>query len=94
MLMKLTATTGTWASVVYVAAFVILGNLILARLNPRPPTERYRLDGGTPWVAFWNLFDKTVFTPEAIDYHRRTLVAIPVVLGTFVFGWLLLGLIW
>ena len=59
-----------------------------------PPQSRYRRDGGTPWVAFWNLFDSSTFTPEAIEFHRRRLLAIPFLLVAFFAGWLLLDWIW
>jgi len=59
-----------------------------------PPRSRYRRDGGVPWVGFWNLFDESVFTPEAIEFHRRRLLAIPFIIAGFVLGWIILDSIW
>jgi hypothetical protein len=78
----------------WLAAFVVGANWHAARTNPRPPLSRYRKDGGLPWVAFWNLFDSDKFTPEAIEFHRRTIRSIPLYLGVFAAGWLLLDMLW
>ena len=79
---------------VYAIAFALVANLIFMRWNPRPPKSRYRKDGRTPWVAFWNVFDTHVFTPEAIRYHRRILASTPLCLGLFALGYLLLDALW
>jgi len=84
----------TPAFLAFLAIFLLGGNWIERRLNPMPPQSRYRRDGTTPWVAFWNLFDESVFTPEAIEFHRRRLISIPCFLAAFVAGWLLLDWIW
>jgi hypothetical protein len=80
------------AGVVFIAAFVILVNWIAWKRNP--PPAKYRKDGGLPFVGFWNLFDESKFTPEAVEYHRRRLRSIPVTLGALVIGWVLFDLIW
>jgi hypothetical protein len=79
---------------VFLVAFAVGSNWIERRRNPRPPWSRYRKDGGIPLVAFWNMFDESKFTPEAIEFHRRRLLAIPVLLAVFALGWLILDLIW
>ena len=82
------------AFIAFLAVLVLGGNWIEAKRNPMPPWERYRKDGRQPWVAFWNLFDDSVFTPEAIEFHRRRLKAIPVFAAVFALGWLILDAIW
>ena len=83
------------AALGFLAIFVIGGNWIHARWNPAPPPEKYRKDGRTSsWIGFWNLFDESTFTPDAIEYHRRRLVAIPFLLMAFATGWLILDSIW
>ena len=93
--MKLDGTIGNlWVAGVFIVAFGIGASWVEARRNPQPPLERYRRDGRAPWVAFWNLFDESVFTPEAVQYHRRLLQAIPVVAFGFALGWVILDLLW
>ena len=93
--MKLNGTIESLpAFVTLLVTLFVGGNWIEARRNPRPPLSRYHKDGGTPWVAFWNVFDESKFTPEAIEYHRRRLRSIPAFLLIFALGWLILDLIW
>ena len=82
------------AGIAFLVIFVLGGNWIEARRNPMPPRSRYRRDGGTPWVAFWNLFDESTFTPEAIEFHRNRLLAIPFVIAALAIGWVILDWIW
>jgi hypothetical protein len=82
------------AAAIFLAAFVLGGNWIEHRWNPRPPLDRYRKDGGIPLVGFWNVFDESKFTPEAIEFHRRRLRATPIFLSIFALVWVVLDLIW
>jgi hypothetical protein len=80
---------------IYVLMVVVtVGAYWLNAKAPRPPIARYRKDGGIPWVALWNMFDKTRFTPEAIAYHRWILKRTPLFLLAFLLGLFLLDLIW
>jgi hypothetical protein len=93
--MKIDGTIGSSVAFgLFLAAFVLGGNWLEARRNPRPPITNYRKDGGMPWVAFWNLFDESKFTPQAIEFHRRRLRAIPILLAAFAVGWLILDFVW
>ena len=83
--------TAVWVSL---AAFATAVTLVESKRNPRPPLGRYRRDGKFPWVATWNLFSETTFTPEAIRYHRRLVLAIPVYFSLLALGWLLLDYLW
>ena len=69
------------------AAWVILG-LVRVGLKPKP----YTLPGKLPIVAFWNLFDETRFTPEALAYHKRMLIFIVQTLGFLLLLALLQGI--
>ena len=83
-------------AVIGIAFLVIFvpGNIWLqGRWNPRPPPDRYRKDDGL-FVTFWNLFDESKFTPEAIEYHRRALRAMPLTVLAFAVGWVVLDSIW
>ena len=82
------------ALVAFIAILVIGGNWVLMRWNPRPPTSRYRKDGGPGFVAFWNMFDESIFTAEAIEYHRKLFRALPVALVAMVALWLAFDLFW
>ena len=93
--MKLNGTVESLpAFVVFIAAYVLAANLIEHKRNPRPPLAKYRKDGGVHWVGFWNLFDESIFTAEAIEFHRRRLLFVPFALVALVVGWLILDLIW
>jgi hypothetical protein len=80
------------AGLVFLAVFVVGGNWLERKNNP--PPAKYRKDGGLPWIGFWNLFDESKFTPEAIEYHRRRLRSMPYFIAAFVLGWILVDLIW
>jgi len=93
--MKLDGTiSNPWVFISFLAAFVLGANWIESKRNPRQPLGRYRRNGRMPFVGFWNLFDPTVFTPEAIEHHRRRLRAIPFFILAFAVGWVVLDLLW
>ena len=80
---------------VWGAVLVFGGNWLHDRWNPRPPRELYRKDGGFPWAPwFWEVYDESKYTAEAIEYHRRSRKAWPVAFATLVASYLLLDLIW
>lgn len=77
-----------WA---YVIGFVVVGNLVAAKVNPKPKNYVRR---GLPVVAFWNVFSLEKWTPEGVRYHKRALIfAMPAVIA-FVLGYVILDLIW
>lgn len=81
----------SWA---YIVGFLVVGNWIAFKRNPRPPVARYRKDGGVPWIAPWNLFDESKLTPEAIAYNRRSIRVVMILFFTFLGGWLVLDWLW
>lgn len=78
----------------YFGIFALTWHFIVLKRNPRPPRSRYRRDGKTPWVAFWNLFDESVFTPEAIKYHRGIVKSMPLFVMSFLVTYFLVAQIW
>lgn len=77
--------------VAYLLAFVVVGNLIHARINPRPSNYVRR---GLPIITPWNVFSDEKWTPEGLRYHKRLLALMAPTLAVFVIGYLFLGIIW
>ena len=75
-------------------AIVTVGAYWVNSKAPRPPTARYRKDGGIPWVAFWNMLDAKRFTPEAIAYHKWILKRAPLFLLAYLLGLNVLDHLW
>ena len=92
--MRLNGSISNSVPIYVLMAVVTVGAYWLNAKAPRPPTARYRKDGGIPWVSFWNLLDTKRFTPEAVAYHKRILKTMPLFLLAFLLGLLLHDLIW
>jgi hypothetical protein len=76
----------------FIFAFMIVGNWISFKINPRPPLDRYARKG-LPMVAFWNVFSSSKWTPEALRYHKKGCAFAFCALLAFLTGYFFLDLV-
>jgi hypothetical protein len=86
--------TGSWF-ILYLVVFAIVANWLERRWNPQPPHKRYlRNPNDAPFIAFWNVFSSKKWTDEGLAFHRRRLLAMPIILAALGLGYLLTDWIW